>query len=111
MDEKKVHFADPPLLDRFEKQKMSINDVVDTRQKSLVVKLGDWTRRMSTLTGVNQLSKSQNNEFTQKDLFIGFNEDETLQSLVIDSTKNDPEAKDEEILIKCKERLIAIATS
>ncbi|CAI2200826.1 18923_t:CDS:1, partial [Funneliformis geosporum] len=44
-------------------------------------------------------------------LFIGFNEDETLQSLVVDSTKNKPEAKDEEILIKCKERLTAIATS
>ncbi|CAI2184694.1 2707_t:CDS:1, partial [Funneliformis geosporum] len=111
MDEKKVRVADPPLLNRFEKQKMSINDVVNTRQKSLVVKLGDWARRMSTLVGVNEINKSQNNEFTQKDLFIGFNEDETLQSLVVDSTKNNPEVKDEEILIKCKERLIAIATS
>ncbi|CAI2198755.1 12418_t:CDS:1, partial [Funneliformis geosporum] len=56
---------------------MSINDdVVNTRQKSLVIKLGDWTRCMST---ANQISKLQNNEFTQKDLFIGFNEDETLQ--------------------------------
>ena len=97
MDEKKLASADPPLLNRFEKQKMSINDVLNGRQKVLVENLGDWARRMSTLMGVNQISPSRNNEFTQKDLFIGFNKDETVQSLVIDVTKNNPE----EILEKC----------
>ena len=108
MDEKKLVLADPPLLNRFEKQKMSINDILNERQKILVENLGDWTRRISTLIG---MSSSGNNEFTRKDLFIGFNEEETLQSLVIDITKNHPNAKDEEILEKCKECLIAIATS
>jgi len=108
MDEKKLVLADPPLLNRFEKQKMSINDVLNDKQKILVENLGDWTRRISTLVG---MSSSRNNEFTRKDLFIGFNEEETLQSLVIDITKNHPDTEDDEILEKCKECLIAIASS
>ena len=108
MDEKKLVSADPPLLNRFEKQKMSINDVLNEKQKGLVVNLGEWARQMATLTGVNS---SSNNEFTQKDLFIGFNKDETLQSLIIDVIKNNPESEDEAILDKCKERLVAIASS
>jgi hypothetical protein len=108
MDEKKLTFADPPLLNRFEKQRMSINDVLNERQQELVGNLSDWARQMSTLTVVNS---SRNDEFTQKHLFIGFNKDETLQSLIIDITKNNPEAEDEEILKKCKESLIAIASS
>ncbi len=121
MDEKKLPKADPPLLNRFEKQKMSIIDVLNPRQKLLVQNLGTWAIRMSTLTGVSQIPQSLNNKsfnnkpfnnkFTQKDLFIGFNEDETLQSLVIDITKNNPKAEDDVILEKCKEHLIAIATS
>jgi hypothetical protein len=107
MDEKKLAYADPPLLNRFEKQKMSINDVLSNRQKGLVENLGDWARRISTL----MVTTSRNHEFTQKDLFIGFNKDETLQSLIIDVTKNNPEAEDDEILETCKDRLVAIATS
>uniref|UniRef100_U9UIL5 Uncharacterized protein n=1 Tax=Rhizophagus irregularis (strain DAOM 181602 / DAOM 197198 / MUCL 43194) TaxID=747089 RepID=U9UIL5_RHIID len=62
---------------------------------------------MSTLIGVTQLR----NKFTQKNLFIGFDKDETLQSLIIDITKNNPEADNDEILEKCKECLIATASS
>ena len=106
MDEKNLASADPPLLNRFEKQKMSIIDVLDSRQKLLVENLGTWARRMSTLVGVNPVTQLRN-RFTQKDLFIGFDKDETLQSLVIDITKNNSEAEDDEILEKCKECLIA----
>ncbi|CAB4437490.1 unnamed protein product [Rhizophagus irregularis] len=69
--------------------------------------IGDWTRKMSTLIGVTQLR----NKFTQKNLFIGFDEDETLQSLIIDITKNNPETDNDGILEKCKECLIATASS
>jgi hypothetical protein len=109
MDEKKVASADPPLLNRFEKQKMSINDTLNDRQKFLVENLSDWARKMSTLIGVDPITQSRN-KFTQKDLFIGFDQDETLQSLIIDVTKNHPEALDDEILEKCKECLIATAS-
>src|SRR5688572_26721885 len=110
MDEKNLVSADPPLLNRFEKQKMSINDTLNDRQKLLVEILGDWARRMSTLVGVNPVTQFRN-RFTQKDLFIGFDNDETLQSLVIDVTKNNSKAEDDEILEKCKECLIATASS
>ncbi|GBB96188.1 hypothetical protein RclHR1_00270034 [Rhizophagus clarus] len=109
MDEKNLASADPPLLNRFEKQKMSISDILNGRQKDLVQQLDGWTKQMSTLVGVNQVT--QRNKFTQKDLFIGFDKDETLQSLVIDVSKNNPEANDDEIIEKCKECLIAVATS
>ncbi|PKB94898.1 hypothetical protein RhiirA5_386370, partial [Rhizophagus irregularis] len=46
-----------------------------------------------------------------EDLFIGFDKNETLQSLVIDVKKSFPEADEEEVLIKCKEKLINIASS
>jgi len=44
MDEKNLASADPPLLNRFEKQKMSINETLNDRQKLLVENLGDWAR-------------------------------------------------------------------
>jgi hypothetical protein len=110
MDENKLALADPPLLNRFEKQKMSINDILDNNQKSFYENLNDWARKFSTLIDNNQATQSCN-IFTQKDLFIGFDKNETLQSLIIDIMKNNPEADEEEILEKCKECLIATATS
>src|SRR4051794_32600626 len=107
MDEKKLNKADPPLLNRFEKQKMSINDALNNRQRLLVENLSDWARKISTLVGVTQLRT----RFTQKDLFIGFDKDETLHSLIIDITKNNSEMEENEILEKCKECLIATASS
>ncbi|GBC14226.1 hypothetical protein GLOIN_2v1789429 [Rhizophagus irregularis DAOM 181602=DAOM 197198] len=108
MDEKNMASADPSLLNRFEKQKLSINDTLNDKQKLLVENLGDWARKMSTLIGVNPITQLRN-KFTQKNLFIGF-DDETLQSLIIDITKNNPEADNDEILEKCKECLIATAS-
>ncbi|PKY59724.1 hypothetical protein RhiirA4_482717, partial [Rhizophagus irregularis] len=110
MDENKLALADPPLLNRFEKQKMSINDILDNDQKLFYENLNDWARKFSTPIDNNQATQSRN-KFTQKDLFIGFDKNETLQSLIIDITKNNPEADEEEILEKCKECLIATATS
>src|SRR6266542_3924391 len=110
MDENNLASADTPLLNRFEKQIMSINDTLNDRQQSFVENLGDWVRRMSTLIKGNQVNQLRN-RFTQKDLFVGFDKDETLQSLVIDITKNNPKANEEEILEKCKECLIAVASS
>ncbi|RIA80531.1 hypothetical protein C1645_838539, partial [Glomus cerebriforme] len=79
-------------------------------QKILDKNLGNWVKKMSTLVGVNQLTQLRNN-FTRKDLFIGFNKDKTLQSLIINVIKTNFEANNEEILEKCKECLIATASS
>jgi hypothetical protein len=100
--------ADPPLLNRFEKQKMSTSDILNDKQKDLVRRLDEWVKQMSTLVGATLLV---HNKFTQKDLFIRFDKDETLQSLVINITKSNPEADDDDILEKCKECLIAVASS
>jgi hypothetical protein len=65
---------------------------------------------MSTLLEADSVIQLRNT-FTQKDLFVGFDKDETLQSLVINITRNIPEAENNEILEKCKECLMAIASS
>ncbi|GES94832.1 hypothetical protein GLOIN_2v1878676 [Rhizophagus clarus] len=104
LDEKNLYSADPSLLDRFEKQKLSINDILNEKQRSLVQQLSDWAERISTF-------EDGSYKFTQKDLFIGFDNDETLQSLVLDITSNCAYADDNEILENCKLRLIALMTS
>ncbi|CAG8813852.1 12063_t:CDS:2, partial [Gigaspora margarita] len=80
LDEKKSATADPPLLNRIEKQRLTIDD---------------------TLTNNHQ----------KIDLFIGFDENETLQSLVIDVMTKFPEDNEEAIIKRCKAALIDIASS
>ncbi|CAG8529600.1 39208_t:CDS:10, partial [Gigaspora margarita] len=109
LDEKKLRHADPPLLNRFEKQKMTINDTLTKHEAELVQQLSNWAKQMVTIFGKNTFDP--NTKFSQKDLFIGFDPDETLQSLVIDIKKSNPYISDDAILEKCKENLIAIASS
>ncbi|CAG8475879.1 285_t:CDS:10, partial [Dentiscutata heterogama] len=108
LDEKNVNLADPPLLNRFEKQKMSINDALDDYMERLVAKLADWSQQISNYIKKGDTSKS---EFNEHDIFIGFDKEETLQSLVIYNCNNQEFNDDEAILNKCKELLIGIATS
>jgi hypothetical protein len=89
MDENNLALADPLLLNRFEKQKLSLDDILDYRQKLLVKHLDNWTKQISTLIKANSMNYLYN-KFNLKDLFIGFDKDETLQSLVYDITKNNP---------------------
>lgn len=109
MDEEKLPYADPPLLNRFEKQKMTMNDILTSDEKELVEELSKWAKQMATYP--NQVMFASHKKFTLNDLFIGFNPDETVQSLVIDVKKNYPMLDEEGILAKCKEYLISIATS
>ncbi|CAG8540805.1 10279_t:CDS:10, partial [Racocetra persica] len=85
MDEDKLEHTDPPLLNRFEKQRLTINDILSERQKELCEVLLKWVHQIS------KLQSAKANEFNEKDIFIGFDKEETVQSL-------------------CKERLIAIAS-
>src|SRR4051812_28651553 len=78
---------------------MALNDILSKGEKELVKQLEEWTLQMSTVAG---------NKFAPNDLFIGFNEEETLQSLVVDIKKK---IEEKDIFEKCKETLIAIATS
>ncbi|GBC04617.1 hypothetical protein RclHR1_05780008 [Rhizophagus clarus] len=109
MDEMELPLADSSLLSRFEKQKMSIDNILNDRQMLIVKDLFIWINKM--LTSFESTPDIQtHNKFIEKDLFIGFDDDETLQSLVINIIKNNPEAEAEVILEKCKECLIAIAS-
>ncbi|CAG8547803.1 405_t:CDS:2, partial [Scutellospora calospora] len=110
LDEKKLETADPPLLNRFEKQKMTINNILTHQNTQLVEQLSIWVTQMSKVFGGPNASMPIM-EFKQKDLFIGFDPDETLQSLVIDVTKRYPASENIDFLQKCKEKLIAIASS
>ncbi|CAG8563026.1 45905_t:CDS:10 [Gigaspora margarita] len=106
MDEDKLEHTDPPLLNRFEKQRLTINDILTEHQKELCEVLLKWAHQISTLHGAKA------KEFNEKDIFIGFDEEETIQSLVFDQFKRKKkDIDDESIVKKCKERLIAIASS
>ncbi|CAG8490949.1 4682_t:CDS:10 [Ambispora gerdemannii] len=102
MDETRLKFADLPLLNRFEKQRMNMNDTLNENQKHLVEVLAFWVRQISTLAEM---------DFSENDMFIGFNAEETVQSLVIDNCQKNPNLDNESIMEKCKESLISIATS
>jgi hypothetical protein len=101
MDESKLEKADPPLLDRFEKQRITMNDVLMPQEHDLVETLKEWTELISTV---------KLKGFKQENLFIGFDKNETLQSLVIYVKKSFFEADKEVVLLKCKEKLINIAS-
>ncbi|CAG8702997.1 17315_t:CDS:2, partial [Racocetra persica] len=111
LDETKLKTADPPLLNRFEKQKMTIKDTLTTTEYQIVEQLLTWVEQMSKIFGTQDNQSKLNEDFKQKDLFIGFDPDETVQSLVIDTKKNYPNSDDQDILMKCKEKLVAIASS
>ncbi|CAG8591839.1 8168_t:CDS:10 [Paraglomus occultum] len=108
-DEKLVYDADPHLLNRFEKQRLTMNDTLTEEHSLLCLQLEKWVKSISTITRMEGISTTGG--FTEADLFIGYDKDETLQSLVIDECKKNLTRDDEEILERCKERLIKIASS
>ncbi|KAF0557209.1 e3 ubiquitin-protein ligase [Gigaspora margarita] len=81
LDEVKLPLADPPLLNRFEKQRLTLNETLSTYEKRLF------------------------------DMFIGFSLEESLQSLIIDQCEKNPSLDNDAIIHACKEVLISIATS
>ncbi|KAF0550871.1 e3 ubiquitin-protein ligase [Gigaspora margarita] len=83
LDEKKLAFSDPELLNRFEKQKMIIDDFLTDEYQKIVKILSIWTQQMN----------------------------ETLQSLVIDILAKFPDDSEEAIIKRCKAALIDIASS
>ncbi|CAG8461964.1 10472_t:CDS:10, partial [Acaulospora colombiana] len=110
MDEDKLPNADPPLLNRFEKQRMTMADVLRPIERELVDQLVDWVKQMSTYPEMGNFIPSHK-KFTHDDLFVGFDQEETIQSLVIYGKKSYPDLDDDEVLERCKEILIWIATS
>ncbi|CAG8511896.1 28926_t:CDS:10, partial [Gigaspora margarita] len=78
LDEKDVDLSNLPLLNRFEKQKMTINDMIDNSKTRLLNELVKWSIRISTLLNIEGEATSK---FNESDMFIGFDKEETLQTL------------------------------
>ncbi|RUS21992.1 hypothetical protein BC937DRAFT_90712 [Endogone sp. FLAS-F59071] len=118
MDENEVQFADPPLLNRFEKQRLSLNDILEQTLTSVVEELALWTQRISipvdspsssyALEDSERTLEKAAGSFTVEDMFVGFDKQVTLASLVIyNSTKQDSSI----LLDVCKADLINMACS
>lgn len=107
MDEKNLSSTDPSLLNRFEKHTLSFNDVLDEKQQSLIRELKDWIGQMYTFRN-DPTIQLHTSKFA---LFFGFDKDESLQTLVLENTKDNRYTNRDEILMKCKERLISVLSS
>jgi hypothetical protein len=107
MDEEKLPLADPPLLNRFEKQCLRIQDTLTDSQKQLIGDLEAWVKHISHLA----INNEDGDSFDEHDMFVGFDTEETLPSLAIDQSVVHKDLQYEELLDKCKESLIAIACS
>ena len=101
VDYNKVDYADPPFLNRFEKQLLRFSDVLSGKQQQIITELQSWVSQMSSVEDLDQ-------QFKESDMFMGFNED-TLPSLVL-LHSHDTEEPIEMIVNKCKDDLMWIAT-
>ncbi|RUP51300.1 LOW QUALITY PROTEIN: hypothetical protein BC936DRAFT_148836 [Jimgerdemannia flammicorona] len=120
LDENDVQYADPPLLNRFEKQRVSFEVSLEPSLKVVIDDLTEWTNRISTpAENSSQLDSdgldSENRQestmgsFTVEDMFVGFDRQITLASLVI---YHSSEMHDRSTLIEhCKADLISNACS
>ncbi|CAG8632902.1 13269_t:CDS:10, partial [Gigaspora margarita] len=108
LDESKLPYTDPPLLNRFEKQKLTLEETLSEREEKLFMSLKSWANQISTIF------KTSDNDtkfhFSEKDMFIGFSSEETLQSLVVDQCERNEDYNDDSIIDSCKKALISIAT-
>ena len=102
IDQHQVDYSDPPFLNRFEKQVLRFSDVLTKDQQRVITELRCWVKEMSTVQGFEP-------HFEEIDLFIGFHE-ESLPSLFL-SHCHDTDCPPEEILAKCKDDLMWIASS
>lgn len=101
MDQGRVDYTDPPFLNRFEKQLLRFSDVLDVKQRNIISNLDSW------MTGISTIPNFES-QFHKEDMFVGFCDD-TLPSLVLKNSQ-DAELTGDEILEKCKEDLMLVAS-
>ncbi|KAF0511754.1 e3 ubiquitin-protein ligase [Gigaspora margarita] len=108
LDEEKLPYTDPPLLNRFEKQKLTLEETLSEREEKLFMSLKSWANQISTIFETSDNDTKYH--FSEKDMFIGFSSEETLQSLVVDQCERNEDYNDDSIIDYCKKALISIAT-
>jgi hypothetical protein len=98
VDKKQVDTLDPPLLNRFEKQRLTEENSLDSNMRSMIQKLLNW---MDSL-------QNQSKDY-RKEMFPTLDEKQFLCQLVIlyrDLYKDDAKM----IEIECKKTIIRVAT-
>ncbi|RUS34694.1 hypothetical protein BC938DRAFT_479135 [Jimgerdemannia flammicorona] len=107
MDNNAVANADPPLLNRFEKQHISWDSLLSHNNREIVKELNKWVRWISTLQ--QRFTSSQ--PFDATDMFVGFCGLDTLRCLVLRHSDWGKITDKSAILTQCKQDLIEIACS
>ncbi|XP_038050110.1 uncharacterized protein LOC119723500 [Patiria miniata] len=103
VDQQKVDYSDPPLLNRFEKQTLTFMDIVSDEQKRAIDTLRRWVEDISTVEEM---------QFTPSEAFLGYHTD-TLPSLVAFRCQEmSSQTMDfREIADTCKQDLLKIAST
>lgn len=110
MDEQTVRKADPPLLNRFEKQRVGLNSIMDQQYNHVVDAVAIWARKISTLESPPRAPRGHV-AFDERDMFIGFCGIDTIRSLVHHNYERSPSASPAELTRRCKANLVEIACS
>ncbi|RUS32681.1 hypothetical protein BC938DRAFT_474617 [Jimgerdemannia flammicorona] len=101
MDQSAVEHADPPLLNRFEKQRIGWDSLLNEENSAVVKELATWAIKIS----------AHGKMFGVYDMFVGYCGDNTLRCLVMRHSNWGKVSDKAEMLEKCKQNLIEIACS
>ncbi|RUS21204.1 hypothetical protein BC937DRAFT_93350 [Endogone sp. FLAS-F59071] len=107
MDSDAVAEAEPPLLNRFEKQRISWDSLLSRNNQEIVDELNKWTTQISRL----QLRFARGQFFDVAEMFVGFCGLDTLRCLVLRHSDWGKIVDRHAILTQCKQDLIQIACS
>ena len=102
-----IEHADPPFLNRFEKQRLSFSDIVSNfRVQRCHKELLNWVEGISKVAQVaHQQQDLELGLFTMNDFFLGYSE-ETIPSAILNQISLNDSISDDEIIEKCKSDLI-----
>ncbi|RUS21593.1 hypothetical protein BC937DRAFT_92153, partial [Endogone sp. FLAS-F59071] len=101
MDQSAVEQADPPLLNRFEKQRIGWESLLNEENSIIVKELATWAIKISAF----------GKTFGLYDMFIGYCGDNTLRCLVLRHSNWGKIQDRAKVIEKCKQSLIEIACS
>ena len=95
VDEQKIDYTDPPFLNRFEKQLLRFQDIIDDNAKSMIRDLEKWIDDFSSISEL---------PFQKEHAFAGLNAD-TVPSLVY-MLSHETDWNDSRIFEECKNCLL-----
>ena len=104
VDIKNMYKMDPPFLNRFEKQILTFDSILTSRQKDLVLELDKW---IDNLTSISSVNKNDNSKILKSDLIITYN-DEFCASIVLSHFSE--EKSSDEIIDICKKEVMLVSS-